>query len=89
MAILASAQAAEHLLAAMSDMIGALQARVDARGVQAIKDGTMDDALARGLWFQKAAYAGIIMELRQRVEKGRRVEQMQIDDETRQRGYQS
>ena len=78
LAILASAQAAENLLDAMSTLIVALQEKIDARGVLAIRNGTMDAALAQGLWYQKAAYAGILSELRARVASGRNIEKRQI-----------
>ena len=73
-AILGKAQAAASLLEVLSGFLDGLQGRAVHRAVSGVRDGTLTPEDAKALWIEFTAYQNVELELKHRVEAGRRVE---------------
>ena len=73
-AILGKAQAAASLREVLSGFLDGLQERVIQRAVSSLREGTLTPENAKSFWVELSAYRSVDLELKQRVEAGRRVD---------------
>ena len=76
-AILGRASSAATLLEVLSGFLDGLQGRTIHRAVSGVRDGSLTPEDAKALWIEFAAYQNVELELKHRVEAGRRVESRQ------------